>query len=94
MRRGKIPAIAVLLSLGQITVAGAAESRLSGARPSGIKGVDNRVVADSSIAPYFLPNGIVDQQKRRLRKTDDWAVLKLRKPMNSKIKPIPLADFT
>lgn len=24
----------------------------------------------------------------------DWAVLKLRKPVSSKIKPIPLADFT
>jgi protease YdgD len=159
MRRGKIAAIAALLSLGQIPVAGAAEPRLYGANPAGIKGIDNRIVADSSVAPwnaigriststgsyctgvliapdrvataahclwrekslrwlpvyeisflagyrngkyqeraaiasYFLPNGIVDQQKRRLRKTGDWAVLKLRKPIGSEIKPIPLADFT
>jgi len=159
MHRGQIAAIAALLSLGQVTVTGAAESRLSGDSPSGIKGIDNRVVANSAIAPwnaigriststgsyctgvliapdrvataahclwrektlrwlpvheisflagyrngkyqeraaiasYFLPNGIVDRQKRRLRKTGDWAVLKLRNPMNTKIKPIPLADFT
>jgi protease YdgD len=159
MHRGMVTAIAAFLSLGQSAVAGAAEPRLYGANPAGIKGIDNRVIVDSSIAPwnaigrintsigsyctgvliapdrvataahclwrektlrwlpvyeisflagyrvgkyqeraaiasYFLPNGIVDQQKRRLRKTGDWAVLKLRKPMSPKIKPIPLADFT
>ena len=157
--QGEDTAIAALLSLGQVAVAGAADPRLPGASPSGKKGVDNCVVADSSIAPwnaigrlstsagsyctgvliapdrvataahclwrektlrwlpvykisflagyrdgkyqeraaiasYFLPNGVVDQQKCRLRKTGDWAVLKLRKPMSPKIKPIPLADFT
>jgi protease YdgD len=159
MHRRRIAALAALLSLGQISFTGAAEPRLSGDSPSGIKGIDNRVVADSAVAPwnaigriststgsyctgvliapdrvataahclwrektlrwlpvyeisflagyrdgkyqeraaiasYFLPNGIVDQQKRGLRKTGDWAILKLRKPINAKIKPIPLADFT
>jgi len=158
MRRGKIAAIAALLSLGQVS-AGAADSRLPDASPSGIKGVDNRIIADSAKAPwnaigrintsngfyctgvliapdrvttaahclwraktqrwlpvyeisflagykagsyeeraaiesYFLPNGLVNQQTRRLRKTGDWAILKLRQPMGKKIKPIPLADFT
>ncbi|NKB21452.1 MAG: trypsin-like serine protease [Alphaproteobacteria bacterium] len=159
MRKGQVAVLTALLSLGSATIAGAADTRTSGSSPSGIKGVDNRVVVDSSVAPwnavgrintstgsyctgvliapdrvataahclwrektlrwlpvyeisflagyrdgkfqeraaiasYFLPNGLVDRQKRRLQKSGDWAVLKLRQPMSSKINPIPLADFT
>ncbi len=150
MRQGKAAVFAALLSLAQISVADAGESRTTGVGPAGIKGVDNRVVVDSSVAPwnavgriststgnyctgvlisadrvataahclwrektlrwlpvyeisflagyrdgkyqeraaiesYFLPNGLVDQKKRRLKKVGDWAVLKLRRAVSSKI---------
>ena len=52
MHRGMVTAIAAFLSLGQSAVAGAAEPRLYGANPAGIKGIDNRVIVDSSIAPW------------------------------------------
>ena len=52
MRQGKAAVIAAVLSLAQISVADAGEAQATGVNPTGIKGVDNRVVVDSTIAPW------------------------------------------